>query len=90
MDDFVCDLCFRTFTKRYNLTNHTTSVPRQYLRRGKSESTEPQCPYCQLLFSREDNLVRHIKNNCSQKRKGNMLTKRDFQFHNSQIIMPRY
>ncbi|CAL8076078.1 unnamed protein product [Orchesella dallaii] len=55
---FVCTICNITFTKKFNLQRHKSSV-----HTSSASSIKFTCHSCQLSFSNKGNLSKHLRNN---------------------------
>ena len=53
-DNFICNICFKTFTNLKNKIRHIYTI-------HKTISENHKCVYCNKSFGRKDNLVKHVK-----------------------------
>ena len=56
---YSCDLCNRTFSKKYNLQRHIATKP-------NCKKDLSQCQFCDKIFYDTSNRIRHENKACSE------------------------
>ena len=60
-EEFVCDICNQTFSKKGNLTRHKKSRHEEIVHSDASEEFGCECDVCHETFTLKRNLLRHKK-----------------------------
>ena len=76
MSEYKCDICCKSFSRKWCLTRHQNKKTQCKYVPPKSSNTEHQnpakfrqneCKYCHRIFTRNDSLKKHLHNRCKIK-----------------------